>query len=75
MEHIRSTAGGVPGEIFPAEIPPVILGRLGIQASSLMVVCGAENDPDAAFVASVLKLHWVENLSVLNGGLKHWTQE
>jgi thiosulfate/3-mercaptopyruvate sulfurtransferase len=75
VENIRSAAGGVPGQIFPEEVLSVILGRVGIQTSSPVVVYSAENDPDATFVASALRLHGIENVSVLDGGLKRWTQE
>jgi 3-mercaptopyruvate sulfurtransferase SseA len=75
VETVRSAAGGVPGEILPAEVISVLAGRLGIDGTSHVVVYGAENDPDPTLVATALREAGLEKVSVLDGGLKRWQQE
>jgi thiosulfate/3-mercaptopyruvate sulfurtransferase len=75
VETVRSAAGGVPGQILPPDVVALIAGRLGVAKESLVVVYGAENDPDASFVASVLRISGVASASVLDGGLRRWTAE
>ncbi len=75
VENVRSSAGGVPGQIFPAEVLSIIARRLGIRPDSQVVVYGAESDPDATFVAGVLRMAGLGAVSVLDGGFKRWSQE
>jgi len=75
VENIRSSAAGVPGQIFPAEVLSIIARRLGIRPGSHVVVYGAETDPDATLVASVFRLAGLGAVSVLDGGFKRWSQE
>ena len=75
VESIRSSAAGVPGQIFPAEVLSIIARRLGIRPDSHVVVYGAENDPDATLVAGVFRLAGLGAVSVLDGGFKRWSHE
>jgi thiosulfate/3-mercaptopyruvate sulfurtransferase len=75
VENVRSTSGGVVGEMLPAEVVAVLAGRLGIDTRSHVVVYGAENDPDPTYVATALRQAGLERVSVLDGGLKIWQQE
>ena len=74
-ENLRSSARGVPGEIYPPEVLAVAVGRLGIGSASHVVVYGTENDPDAALVASVLRIAGLVRVSILDGGWKRWSAE
>jgi 3-mercaptopyruvate sulfurtransferase SseA len=65
---------GVPGEIHPASALQPLFGRLGLRDGDRVVVYGAANDPDAALVASVLRMHGFE-ASILDGGFERWTRE
>lgn len=75
VENLRAAAGGVPGQLFPPEVLAGIAGRMGIAADSHVVVYGAENDPDAAFVASALRFAGLARVSLLDGGMRRWTRE
>lgn len=75
VDNLRSSAAGVPGEIFPVEVVTTIAGRLGIAAGSTVVVYGADNDPDASFVAGVMRRYGLGRVALLDGGLSRWTAE
>lgn len=75
VENVRSAAGGVPGQLFAPEVLSAIARRLGITPGGRVVVYGAENDPDATFVASAFRLSGLPGVFVLEGGLKRWSQE
>jgi len=75
VENLRSSDRGVPGQLFPGMMIETIGGRLGITSGSPVVVYGAENDPDAAFVASALRMHGLSRVSILDGGLARWMAE
>ena len=72
-ENVRSTARGVPAEILPVEAMVVVLGRLGINQDSRVVVYGAENDADATLIATALKASGIMETAILDGGFKKWT--
>src|SRR5512139_1363936 len=73
-DNWRSTSEGVPGEIHPAAALQPLFGRLGLRDGDPVVVYGAANDPDAALVASVLRMHGFE-AAILDGGFERWTRE
>jgi len=75
VENLRSSAAGVPGQVFPVEVLSIVARRLGIRRDSRVVVYGAETDPDATFVAGVLRLAGLGGVSILDGGFKRWSQE
>jgi len=75
VENVRSSAGGIVGEIDPPEVLAIIAGRVGLTAEGRAVVYGAESDPDATLVASALRLAGFDGVSVLDGGMKRWLAE
>ncbi len=74
-DSLRSTAGGVPGALFPWETIHLVAHRLGIANDVPVVVYGEESDIDATYVASVLRIAGVKQVSVLDGGFERWTAE
>ena len=75
VENLRSSAGGVPGMLASPEALRMIAGRLGIDRKSRVVVYGSETDPDAAFVATALRIAGVERVAILDGGFARWLAE
>jgi thiosulfate/3-mercaptopyruvate sulfurtransferase len=75
VENLRSTAGGVPATPLPSEMLGVIAHRLGLRPEIPVVVYADESDVDATYVASVLRLSGIPQVSVLDGGFKRWTAE
>lgn len=73
-DNWRSTAEGTPGEIHPPEVLRTLFGRLGLREDKDIVVYGTGNDPDAALVASVLRMHGFQ-AALLNGGIERWTRD
>ena len=74
-DSLRSTAGGVPGALFPWETIHLVVHRLGVSNDVPVVVYGEESDVDATYVASVLRLAGVRQVSILDGGFERWTAE
>ncbi len=75
VDSFRSTAGGVPGTLFPMEMIHFVVHRLGVTAETPVVVYGEESDIDATFVASILRIAGVKQVSILDGGFDRWTAE
>lgn len=74
LDNLRSVSGGIPGQIYPEDVLREIHGRLGLTEESHVIVY-AEDPPDAAFVAAVLRISGVPKVSVLDGGWKTWEEE
>lgn len=74
-DSLRSTAGGVPGALFPWETIHLVTHRLGVTGDIPVVVYAEESDVDATYVASVLRIAGVKQVSVLDGGFERWTGE
>mgnify|MGYP001225623755 FL=1 len=74
-ENLRSTAGGVPAALYPAEILDAIFARVGVDAKAHVVVYGAETDVDATFVATAARIAGAARVEVLDGGFARWTAE
>ena len=75
VENIRSTAGGVPGTLFPTETLQMIIHRLGLGPRRPVVVYSDESDIDATYVAAVLRISGIVETAVLDGGFKRWQAE
>jgi thiosulfate/3-mercaptopyruvate sulfurtransferase len=75
VDSFRSTAGGVPGTLFPFETLQLVVRRLGVTGTVPVVVYAEESDIEATFVASVLRIVGVKEVTVLDGGFKRWTAE
>lgn len=74
-DGFRSTAGGVPGILFPWETIHLVIHRLGVGGDIPVVVYAAASDIDASFVASVLRMAGVRHVSILDGGFERWAAE
>jgi thiosulfate/3-mercaptopyruvate sulfurtransferase len=75
VDSLRSTSHGVPGEVYPPEVLAVAVARLGLGAGSATVVYGAGGDPDATFIATVLRAAGLLRVAVLDGGFARWKAE
>ena len=75
VDSFRSTAGGVPGTLFPWEMVHFVTHRLGVTNAIPVVVYSEESDIEATYVATVLRIAGVGQVSVLDGGFKRWTGE
>jgi thiosulfate/3-mercaptopyruvate sulfurtransferase len=75
VDSFRSTAGGVPGTLFPWETIHLVAHRLGLTGAVPIVVYSEESDIEATYVAAVLRIAGVKEVSVLDGGFKRWTAE
>lgn len=75
VDSFRSTAGGVPGALFPMETIHFVVHRLGVTSDTPVVVYAEESDIDATFVASVLRIAGLKQVSILDGGFERWTAE
>jgi len=75
VDSTRSASGGVPGVLFPWETLHLVIHRLGISRTTPVVVYGEQSDIDATYVATVLRVSGVAQVSVLDGGFERWTAE
>jgi thiosulfate/3-mercaptopyruvate sulfurtransferase len=75
IDSFRSTAGGVPGVLFPWDTIHLVAHRLGLTSAVPVVVYSEESDIEATFVATVLRTAGVRQVSVLDGGFKRWAAE
>lgn len=75
IDSTRSASGGVPAVLFPWETLHLVIHRLGITRTTPVVVYGKENDLDATYVATVLRVAGVAQVAVLDGGFERWTAE
>ena len=75
VDSFRSTAGGVPGTLFPWETIHLVAHRLGLNGAVPVVVYSEDSDIEATYVATVLRIAGVGQVSVLDGGFKRWTGE
>jgi thiosulfate/3-mercaptopyruvate sulfurtransferase len=74
-DSFRSTAGGVPGTFFPWDTIHFVIHRLGVTSAVPVVVYSEDSDVEATYVAAVLRIAGVKQVSVLDGGFKRWTAE
>ena len=74
-DNLRSTAGGVPGAIYPPDLLGAVFARAGAAGSAHVVVYGAESDVDATYVATAARIAGAANVSVLDGGFARWKAE
>jgi thiosulfate/3-mercaptopyruvate sulfurtransferase len=74
-ENLRSSAAGVPGTLYPAEVLRIAAGRLGLGPGARAVVYSEVTDVDATYVATALRLAGVAEVAVLDGGWARWTSE
>lgn len=75
IDSTRSASGGVPAVLFPWETLHLVIHRLGITRTTPVVVYGKENDLDATYVATVLRVAGVAQVAVLDGGFERWTAQ
>ena len=75
VDSFRSTAGGVPGMLFPWDTIHFVIHRLGVTGTVPVVVYSEDSDVEATYVAAVLRIAGVKQVSVLDGGFKRWTAE
>lgn len=74
-DNLRSTSGGVPGTLVPWETLHLLLHRLGLGNATRTVVYAEASDVDAAYVATVLRLAGLSQVSILDGGFARWSGE
>jgi len=76
-ETLRSTAGGVPNLVLPAESYRTLFSRLGVRMDAPVVVysSGEARNIDATFLAWILAGFGHPSVHVLDGGLAKWETE
>ena len=74
-EALKLPDGGVPVKLAPPEILAAILGRLGIQRTTTVVVYGAQSDFTATYLAWALDYLKHPSTFVLDGGFSKWAAE
>jgi thiosulfate/3-mercaptopyruvate sulfurtransferase len=74
-DNVRSVAGGVPGTLFPWEGLHMVIHRLGLGPATQVVVYSQKSDIEATYVAMVLRLSGIPQVSVLDGGFDRWMAE
>ncbi len=76
-ETLRATAGGVPGDILPAESYAVLWSRLGIRYDRPVVVYGSGDSQNfnATFLTWLLAGFRHPEVYLLDGGYNRWSAE
>jgi 3-mercaptopyruvate sulfurtransferase SseA len=74
LENVRSTLGGVPAMLLPAEDIAVILGRLGIRNTDTVLLY-SDNLRDATLVSMALQRVGHASFGILHGGIVKWRAE
>ena len=75
VENLRSSAGGVAATLYPWETLHLAMHRLGLGPQTPVVVYAEESDIDATYVASILRIAGLPDVSVLDGGFERWEAE
>ena len=77
VETLRSTSGGLPFQLLPAEIYAALFSRAGVRADRPIVVysAGDQFDIDATFVVWILAGFQHPRIYLLDGGYAKWQLE
>jgi len=77
VETLRSTSGGLPFQLLPAEIYAALFSRAGVRADRPVVVysAGDQFDIDATFVVWILAGFQHSRIYLLDGGYAKWQLE
>ena len=75
VENLRSSAGGVAATLYPWETLHLAIHRLGLGPQPPVVVYAEESDIDATYVAVILRISGLSDVSVLDGGYERWEAE
>lgn len=74
-DNLRSMSNGVPSEIFLPEVLSVVFGRFGLTLDSQVVIYSNRVDPEATFVAGLLRSLGLSRVTLLEGGFERWKAE
>ena len=75
VENLRSSAGGVAATLYPWETIHLAIHRLGLGPQTPVVVYAEESDVDATYVATILRIAGLSDVSILDGGFERWEAE
>jgi thiosulfate/3-mercaptopyruvate sulfurtransferase len=77
VETLRSTSGGLPFQLLPAEMYAALFSRAGVRADRPVVVysAGDQFDIDATFVVWILAGFQHPRIYLLDGGYAKWQLE
>jgi thiosulfate/3-mercaptopyruvate sulfurtransferase len=74
-EAMRLADHGVPGKLMPPEALAIMLGKMGIDEKTEIVVYSEGNDFKATYLIWALDYIWHSNAVVLEGGFERWKEE
>ncbi|MDH4223111.1 MAG: sulfurtransferase [candidate division Zixibacteria bacterium] len=74
-ETMRLSDHGVPGKLLPPKIFATVLGELGIDRETKVVVYSKGNDFMATYFIWALDYIWHSNAVILEGGFERWKKE
>jgi thiosulfate/3-mercaptopyruvate sulfurtransferase len=72
LAAVRTTTDGVRGQVAPPETVEVVLGGLGIDAETTVVIYDADTGIDAARLFWTLEYYGHEDVRLLDGGWSAW---
>ena len=72
LTAVRTITDGVRGQVAPPETVEAVLGRLGIDADTTVVIYDADTGIDAARLFWTLEYYGHQDVRLLNGGWGAW---
>ena len=72
LPAVRTTTDGVRGQVAPPETVEAVLGKLGIDADTTVVIYDAETGIDAARLFWTLEYYGHQDVHLLDGGWGAW---
>jgi thiosulfate/3-mercaptopyruvate sulfurtransferase len=72
LTAVRTTTDGVRGQVAPSETVEVVLGRLGIDTKTTVVIYDADTGIDAARLFWTLEYYGHQDVHLLDGGWGTW---
>jgi len=70
VENLRSSSGGVAATLYPWDTLHLAIHRLGLGPQTPVVVYAEESDVDATYVAVILRICGLSDVSILDGGFE-----
>lgn len=74
-DALRLADGGVPGKLMPAQALAIMLGQMGIDEKTTVIVCAGGNDFTATYLIWALDYLGHPFAAMLEGGFDRWQRE
>jgi thiosulfate/3-mercaptopyruvate sulfurtransferase len=74
-ESMRLADHGVPGKLVPPEVFAIMLGKMGIDEKTEIVICSEGNDFKASYLIWALDYIRHSKAEILEGGFERWKKE